>query len=206
MSLTAFQFRFCPGLFVHHDHLPQPLLGVLASLEAWQEDSRINGYLLSDLGLSCDYQQPTGLAGLGLLGSEELLKALYMLGAMLHGHSIRSTLEPNIQQQLRNVLGEQGVRSCLSQVDIIIGSWPSGWQQSMPKQGVAEQLLHTGLSFWLAASAPLDEAFAKRLRLRLPKFTQTIDYDIALEQRPLAKALCMKVTKLVIPECLHLLN
>ncbi len=206
MSLTAFQFRFCPGLFVHQAHLPNELQQILGALENWQEDARINGYLLARLDLDCDYEQPTGLAGIALLSDDELSKALSMLGAMLHGRAIRSTLEPQVQGQLRQVIGEQGVRNCLAQVDIIIGIWPPHWQQALPSEDLASHLLHTGLAFWLTALGPIEAGFAKRLRLRLPSMAQSSTIDIAPEQVPLAQALCMKTTKLVIPECLHLLN
>lgn len=206
MSLTAFQLRFCPGLYLHQEHIPHDLMGLLDGLPNWREDSRINGYLLANLALDCDYEQPKGLGGIGLLGESDFEKLLSMLGAMLHAKAIRATLDASVQGQLRDVIGEQGVRICLSQVDVIIGVWPSDWQRQLPSSDIANHLLHTGLGFWVQAMDTVNDDFSKRLLLRLPKNKTAIQVDLEPDTQTLAQALCLKITKLVTPECLHLLN
>ncbi|MNP44576.1 Yop proteins translocation protein K [compost metagenome] len=94
----------------------------------------------------------------------------------------------------------------LSQLDLLIGPWPAGWQQPLPAPLDGAYLEQAGLQFWLAAVGDADPDWARRLALRLPPATQVSSWRLVAEQLPLARALCLKIAKQVTPQCCHLLK
>lgn len=86
---------------------------------------------------------------------------------MLHGEAIRHCLLAPTLRQIIALLGEEGHRAVLSQLDLLIGPWPAGWQQPLPAQLDEGLLEEAGLQFWLAAAGRLPD-WARRLALRLP--------------------------------------
>ncbi|MGR6745982.1 SctK family type III secretion system sorting platform protein, partial [Aeromonas veronii] len=104
------------------------------------------------------------------------------------------------------LLGEEGHRAVLSQLDLLIGPWPAGWQQPLPAQLDEGLLEEAGLQFWLAAAGEGHPDWARRLTLRLPPAPPGPSWPLAADQRPLARALCLKIAKQVTPQCCHLLK
>lgn len=204
--LTAYQLRYCPARFIHSKQVPAPLQVLAEALPDWRCQGVINAWLLNELSLPVDYTMPTKLAGLALFAQADLLRTLALLGAILHGQAIRRVLDASTLARVHAVIGVDGHRFCLEQLNLIIGPWPPGWQQPLPMDDLARHLLHAGLQFWLQAIGDVDQGFVRRLDLRLenPLCEQACSMTDA--QRPLAQTLCLKITRYASPACLHLLD
>ncbi len=111
-----------------------------------------NGTLFEALGLGIGYEMPVPLGGLALFPQSELVLLLRRLGAVLHGEAIRRCLLALTLRQIIALLGKEGHRTLLSQLDLLIGPWPAGWQQPLPAQLEEGLLEEAGLQFWLAAA------------------------------------------------------
>ncbi len=165
-----------------------------------------NGTLFEALGLGIGYEMPVPLGGLALFPQSELVLLLRRLGAVLHGEAIRRCLLALTLRQIIALLGKEGHRTLLSQLDLLIGPWPAGWQQPLPAQLEEGLLEEAGLQFWLAAAGEGYADWARRLALRLPPAPPGPSWPLAADQLPLAQALCLKIAKQVTPQCCHLLK
>ncbi|WP_225933145.1 SctK family type III secretion system sorting platform protein [Pseudomonas maumuensis] len=204
--MNQFQLRYCPAHYLHRAHCPEPLRQVAQVLPQWRQDSSINAWLLSVLGLAEPFAMPMQLGGLGLYPQPEFQGVLASLGGLLHGQAIQQRLDRAGQVYLRQALGEQGHRYCLEKCSLIIGPWPSGWQRALPSGALDDYLPICGLAFWLQACGEVDPGFVRRLALRLPGTDVLPVWPIDDEQRDLARILCLKVARDRSPQCCHLLN
>ena len=206
VGLTPYQLRFCPASYLHEAHFPAAWCWLQAPLSDWRRLPAINGALLDELALGIDYEMPAPLGGLALFPLAELALVLRRLGAVLHGEGIRHCLLAPALREIISLLGEEGHKTVLSQLDLLIGPWPAGWQRPLPAQLDGAYLEQAGLQFWLAAVGDVDPDWARRLSLRLPPATQASSWRLVAEQLPLARALCLKIAKQVTPQCCHLLK
>lgn len=205
-GLTPYQLRFCPASYLDEGHFPKTWCGLREALPAWRTLPALNGALLNELALGIEYDLPVPLGGLALFPQAELILLLRRLGAVLHGEAIRHCLQAPMLRHLISLLGEEGHRTLLSQLDLLIGLWPAGWQRSLPAQPDGAYLEQAGLQFWLAAVGEADPGWARRLALRLPLASAVAPWKLATEQLPLARVLCLKIAKQVTPQCCHLLK
>ncbi|POG23722.1 preprotein translocase K [Aeromonas bestiarum] len=205
-GLTPYQLRFCPASYLHEAHFPLSWRWVQEILPDWRTLPASNYALLDELVLGIDYEMPVPLGGLALFPQAEFGLVLRRLGAMLHGEAIRHCLQASMLRQIIALLGEEGHRTLLSQLDLLIGPWPAGWQQYLPIQLDGAYLEEAGLQFWLAAAGAADPDWARRLVLRLPPAPKRPSLCLAATQLPLAQALCLKIAKQVTPQCCHLLK
>ncbi len=134
VGLTPYQLRFCPASYLHEAHLPSSWAQVPELLPEWRTLPASNGALLEALTLGIGYEMPAPLGGLALFPQSELVLLLRRLGAVLHGEAIRRCLLAPTLRQIIALLGEEGHRAVLSQLDLLIGPWPAGWQQPLPAQ------------------------------------------------------------------------
>lgn len=206
VGLTPYQLRFCPASYLHEDHMPHPWRWLLRPLSDWRTHPAINGALLDELALGIGYEMPALLGGVALFPQVELTSVLRRLGAVLHGEAIRHSVLAPVLRQIIALLGEEGHRAVLSQLDLLIGPWPVGWQRPLPDQLDAAYLEEVGLQFWLAAAGEADPDWAHRLALRRPPATRDLSWCLGADQQPLAQALCLKIAKQVTPQCCHLLK
>ncbi|CAM3212645.1 SctK family type III secretion system sorting platform protein [Pseudomonas plecoglossicida] len=206
MPLTDYQLRFCPASYMHDSHVPRPLLGWLKRLPGWRQQPPINAWLLGELILPTHYDMPQGLAKIAFFERPELERIMTLVGAILHGGAIRQLMDGKSLQPVHAAIGEAGHRFCLEQLDYIIGPWPAGWQQRLPTHELSEYFLHYGLVFWLFAMGDADEAFSRRLALRIPKRSCVEPLPFNPLDAGLARALCLKITRKVSPACVHLLK
>lgn len=206
IALTAFQFRHCPGRYLHPTQLPAALGLVAETHGQWRQDSSVNGWLLAELDLDDAFAMPAALGGLALYPQPALENVLAALGGVLHGGAMQGLVDRRSQLRLRDALGVQGHRYCLEKWRLIIGPWPPGWQHSLPQGALQAYLPNCGLAFWLGACGPSDAGFVRRLMLRLPVATLQPSWPMDDAQRALARTLCLKVARDRSPECFHLLN
>ncbi|WP_033138601.1 Yop proteins translocation protein K [Aeromonas finlandensis] len=205
-GLTPYQLRFCPASYLHEEHFPSSWRWVQHVLPDWRMLSASNRALLDELVLGIDYEMPAALGGLALFPQAGLGMVLRRLGAVLHGEAIRHCLLAPALRQIIALLGEEGHRAVLSQLDLLVGPWPAGWQQPLPADLEGGYLETAGLQFWLAAAGDVDPDWARRLALRLPPAPPGPSWRLAASQLPLARALCLKIAKQVTPQCCHLLK
>lgn len=206
VPLTAYQFRYCPASYIDDSYVPMALAKLIKSLPDWRKQNAINAWLVSELALSIDYELPEMLGGLAFYGQPALELTLGCIGALLHGQAIRQVIDSASLQPIHAAIGEAGHRYCLEQLDLIIGHWPPGWQQPLPEGEVIDYLRYCGLEFWLFAAGDVDDSFARRLALRLPRGPVEALWSFHIDQRQLAKALCLKVARHMSPTCFHLLK
>lgn len=206
VALTPYQLRFCPASYLHEDHFPDLWRWLPQSMPEWRNLPASNQALLDELTLGIDYGLPSPLGGLALFPAELLRSLLRQLGAVLHGEAIRHSLQAGVLRQVIALLGEEGHRSLLAGLDLLIGPWPAGWQLSLPERFDEAALQMAGLGFWLAATGDADPDWARRLILRLPASPLLRRWRVSDELRPLAQGLCLKLAKQVTPECCHLLK
>lgn len=205
-GLTPYQLRFCPASYLDAGHFPEPWCWLQQALPEWRTLPALNGALLDELALGVDYEPPSLLGGLALFPQSELSLLLRRLGAVLHGEAIRHCLQAASLRHLIGLLGEEGHRTLLSRLDLLIGPWPAGWQRPLPAQPDGAYLEQTGLQFWLAAVGEADPGWARRLVLRLAPAQAVAPWQLATPLLPLARALCLKIAKQVTPQCCHLLK
>ena len=206
VGLTPYQLRFCPAAYLDDGHFPESWRWVQEVMPEWRTLPAVNEALLDELALDIAYELPSPLGGLALFPQEALASLLTYLGAVLHGESIRHCLLAAGLRHIISLLGEEGYRALLSQLDLLIGPWPSGWQQPLPQQPDGAYLKAAGLQFWLAAAGEADAGWRRRLALRLSPSLPAPSWHLASEQVPLARALCLKIAKQVTPQCCHLLK
>ena len=206
VGLTPYQLRFCPASYLHEAHLPLSWRRVTEILPEWRVLSASNGALLEVLSLGIGYDLPAPLGGLALFPQRELVQLLRRLGAVLHGEAIRNCLLAPVVRQVIALLGEEGHKTVISQLDLLIGPWPAGWQLPLPAQLDEVCLEEAGLHFWLAAAGEGEPDWARRLVLRLPPAPRNCSWTLSPDQLPLARALCLKIAKQVTPQCCHLLK
>ncbi|MGL5089589.1 MAG: Yop proteins translocation protein K [Aeromonas sobria] len=206
VGLTPYQLRFCPASYLHEAHLPPSWARVPEILPEWRTLPASNGALLEALTLGTGYEMPAMLGGVALFPQGELVQLLRRLGAVLHGEAIRHCLLAPALRQVITLLGEEGHRAVLSQLDLLIGPWPAGWQQPLPAQLEEASLEEAGLQFWLAAAGEGEPDWARRLALRLAPAPLGPSWRLTTDQLPLARALCLKIAKQVTPQCCHLLK
>lgn len=206
VGLTPYQLRFCPAAYLDEGHFPESWRWAQETMPEWRTLPAVNEALLDELALDTVYELPSPLGGLALFPRSELIRLLTYLGAVLHGESIRHCLLASSLRHIINLLGEDGYRTLLSQLDLLIGPWPAGWQQPLPQQLNDVCLEATGLQFWLAAAGETAPGWYQRLALRLPPMIPAPTWHMATEQVPLARALCLKIAKQVTPQCCHLLK
>ncbi|CAJ1878056.1 Yop proteins translocation protein K [Aeromonas jandaei] len=206
VGLTPYQLRFCPASYLHEEHFPVSWRWLQASVPEWRTLPACNQALLDELALAIDYELPAQLGGLALFPAEALALVLRQIGAVLHGEAIRHCLQAPVLRQIIAVLGEEGHRSLLARLDLLIGPWPAGWQQPLPATLDSASLEAAGLGFWLAAAGAAHPAWVRRLALRLPVSPQRPGWSLADAELPLARALCLKIAKQVTPQCCHLLK
>lgn len=206
VGLTPYQLRFCPASYLDEGHFPDAWRWLQDALPEWRSLPATNGALLDELALGTDYELPALLGGLALFPQTYLTRLLCRLGAVLHAEAIRHCLLAPRLRHIINLLGEEGHRTLLSQLDLLIGPWPAGWQQPLPAVLDGAYLEEAGLRFWLAAAGEVDPDWARRLALRLPPAVSGPSWCLAAEQLPLARALCLKIAKQVTPQCCHLLK
>lgn len=206
VGLTPYQLRFCPAAYLDDGHFPDSWRWLQDALPDWRIHPAVNEALLEELALDIAYESPSSLGGLALFPQSELASTLSHLGAVLHGEAIRHCLQGSTLRHIICLLGEEGHRNLLSQIDLLIGPWPAGWQQPLPLELNGSYLEAAGLQFWLAAAGNVEPGWARRLALRLSPSSTVPSWHLANESLPLARALCLKIAKQVTPQCCHLLK
>ncbi|GGL23693.1 type III export protein PscK [Pseudomonas brenneri] len=211
LLLTPYQLRFCPARYIHPTRLPSSLAGLTETLDHWRRHRGINAWLLNEFALGIEYELPPMLGGLAFFEQAALEKTLGYLGALLHGHAIRQVLDAQNLRRVHAAIGEAGHRYCLEQLELIIGSWPQGWQQPLPAGELVDCLRQRALEFWLLACDDAPSGFSRRLALRLAPGESRLlvspqRWHVSSSQRPLAQALCLKIARQVSPQCFHLLK
>ncbi|WP_394390331.1 SctK family type III secretion system sorting platform protein [Shewanella woodyi] len=209
-SLHEYLFR--PLSYIDESWLAHLSYGrELSRLPDWRNNPKLNEWVLEVSGMNplviAEYSHPVRC--IALLPTKDLRLLLHYIGVSLHRQSCKQVILKLPRQRLLERMGESSYQFCMNQTQFLLSSWPNEWAKTLPYSIPDDYFEACGVTFVASLLEPSQLEMIKGLRFKLPHaFDLFFDQanDVKIEDRVLAYQLIKKISKRVIPQCVHLLK